>query len=118
MSLRHVFGIATAAMFLVAVPAQAAALPGSYDDTTYPDVETTFATDVDERPIVTGDVTYAGPHEVLVKELPAAGAAGALGLHDDTAYATAEPARPEQAAATQVAVDGEPRDGARPCRCS
>jgi hypothetical protein len=92
MSLRLASALAAAAL-LTSSPAFASGAAGRHDDTTYPDVEATFTTDLDAASIVTPDVTYPGPHAVVAKTLPPASGPGALALNDDTTYPSADEPR-------------------------
>lgn len=60
------------------------------DEVTYPVQEKVFATGVDWEPIVTPDVTYPGPHAVVVKNAPGPGP-GATATSEDFQYVTDDP---------------------------
>jgi hypothetical protein len=108
--------LAAFALLAPALPALASDATLRHDDTTYPETHATFATGVDAEPIVTADVTYPGPHAVLVKTPAPAAAAGALAMFDDTAYPTADaPASAASASAERLANRAAPE--ATPCTC-
>lgn len=71
------------------------------DDVEYPDQKVFFASGTSPEPIVTPDVTYEGPHAVVLKDGPGP-SRGALAAYDDVTYddgaslpARASPARKE-----------------------
>ena len=91
------FTSAVAALALTAMNARA-------DDVEYPDQNVVFATSTSPEPIITPDVTYPGPHAVVLKDSPGPGRS-AVASYDDVRYddgsslpAKASPARDDHAA--------------------
>lgn len=77
--MRSIF-LASSALALALVASSARA-----EDVEYANHDAVFATAVDRAPIVTSDVTYEGPHAVIVKEEPGPGLAF-VASHDDVRY--------------------------------